>query len=230
MASSNELVISTQDLEDNPAARLPVVLCLDTSASMARGQAINELQKGVELFYRAVYDDEIARYSVETAVVSFGGTVQELEQFSPSKRNAHFDLTASGNTPMAQATIRALEMLSERKEMYRLKGIDYFQPWLVLISDGRPTDHFYISKAVDQVGRAIREQRLSVFAIGVGSDVDMNSLARFTPRDRPPVPLKGLEFEEFFRWLSASVQIVSQSRPGEHVALPDMSGWSMITP
>ena len=40
--------------------------------------------------------------------------------------------------------------------------------------------------------------------------------------------LKGLNFPEFFQWLSQSVAITSHSKPGEEIKLPDTSGWGTL--
>ena len=49
-------------------------------------------------------------------------------------------LAADGGTPMGEAVQRALALLRERKEIYKQNGLDYFRPWMFVISDGKPTD------------------------------------------------------------------------------------------
>ena len=220
---TNDLVLPTSDLTENPTARTPVVLCLDTSASM-QGDPIDELQKGVELFYDEVGSDEIARYSAEIAIVTFGGSVDVIADLA---EKAPLNLQASGDTPMGEAVCTALDILERRKRQYQKTGVDYFQPWLVLMTDGMPTDH--ISEAVDRVSRMVNQRKLSVFPIGVGADADMDTLRRFSPK-RSPLRLRGLSFRSFFEWLSQSVQRVSASIPGERVPLDDegIKGWGEV--
>lgn len=220
---SSDLTLPTSDLTDNPTARTPVVLCLDTSASM-QGDPIDELQKGVELFYDEVGRDEIARYSAEIAIVTFGGRVDVIADLA---EKAPLNLQASGTTPMGEAVSTALDILERRKRQYQNTGVDYFQPWLVLMTDGMPTD--YISEAADRVSEMSNQGKLSVFPIGVGADADMDTLGRFSPK-RPPLRLRGLSFRSFFEWLSQSVQRVSASIPGERVPLDveGIKGWSEV--
>ena len=58
----NNLLVRLEDLVNNPTARVPVCLCLDTSGSMG-GMPIDELNEGVRLFYEAIREDETALYS-----------------------------------------------------------------------------------------------------------------------------------------------------------------------
>ncbi len=199
------------------------MLCLDTSASM-QGDPIDELQKGVELFYDEVGRDEIARYSAEIAIVTFGGRVDVMADLA---EKAPLNLQAAGNTPMGEAVSTALDVLDQRKRQYQKTGVDYFQPWLVLMTDGIPTDD--ISEAADRVSGMVIQEKLSLFPIGVGADADMETLRRFSPK-RSPLRLRGLSFRSFFEWLSQSVQRVSASIPGEKVPLDEegIKGWSEV--
>ena len=72
-------------------------------------------------------------------------------------------------------------------------------------------------------------KKLTIFPIGIGNSADMNVLKRFSPK-RDPLKLKGLNFKEFFEWLSKSVSRVSQSTPGETVQLDlgGIKGWGEL--
>ncbi len=224
---ANELVLDTEDLIENPTPRVPITLCLDTSYSMS-GEPIRELMEGVALFYESVFDDEIARYSAEISIVTFGNQgVQRYADFGPVERIPRTPLVADGNTPMGEAVCDALAILEKRKREYQNTGVDYYQPWLVLMTDGMPTDD--INEAIKRVVSMVNQKKLSVFPIGIGHDADMDILSQFSPA-RPPLRLQGLKFREFFEWLSASVQRVSASTPGEEVPLDldGIKGWGTL--
>ena len=192
------------------------------------GEPIDELKDGVELFYKSVYDDEIARYSAEISVVTFGNQgVQQVADFGPVERIPQLHLAADGATPMGKAVCDALDILEDRKRQYKGIGVDYYQPWLVLMTDGMPTDN--VDQAVSLVVNMVNQKKLSVFPIGIGDDADMDILGRFSPA-RPPLRLRGLEFKKFFEWLSRSVQRVSASTPGEDVPLDleGIKGWATV--
>ena len=83
-------LIRLEDLVNNPTPRVPICLCLDTSGSMAAVEGacettgetiyqdgrtwniatggirrVDELQKGVEKFYEAIREDEVAQTLID---------------------------------------------------------------------------------------------------------------------------------------------------------------------
>lgn len=223
----DNLLLRLEDLVNNPTARVPVCLCLDTSGSM-EGQPIEELNEGVHLFYEAIKEDETALYSAEISIVTFGGNAECIKDFSSLEIQPEAPkLSAYGMTPMGEAVNMALDLLEKRKEEYKDKGVDYYQPWLVLMTDGEPNgDAEELSKAINRTANLVKQKKLTVFPIGIGKDADMEVLAKFSP-ERSPLKLQGLKFKEFFAWLSKSVSKTSQSTPGETIKLDieGIKGW-----
>ena len=211
-------------LAENPDPRAPCLLLLDASASMS-GAKIRALNEGLELFRNDVMDDELARRRVEVALVAFGSggarTVQDfvtVEQWTPTP------LSAGGSTPMGEALERGLALLEARKALYKRAGLQYYRPWLFLLTDGEPTDRW--QEAAEAVRAADAARGLIFFAVGVES-ANMTRLAEIAPPNRPPLKLKGARFAELFLWLSQSQQQVSHSRVGDQLALPPI-GWADI--
>ena len=220
----NDTLVGKEDLVNNPAVRVPVCLCLDTSGSMT-GRPIAELNEGVRLFYEAVSEDVVAMCAAEICIVTFGGQQAKcvrdftglLEEQVPPR------LTASGMTPLGEAVNIALDKLEQRKADYAACGVDYYQPWLVLMTDGSPNgDYKELKRAKERTNDLVNRRKLTVFPIGIGAEADMNVLRDFSPK-RAPLKLQGLKFCEFFAWLSQSVSTTSQSMPGDAVKL-DLSG------
>lgn len=220
--------LQIDDLIDNPTTRVPVVLCLDTSGSMM-GEKINELNAGVKQFFQAVLDDEIAKYSVELCIVAFSTQAQNILDFASIEKQvsafSNIRLIASGNTAMGTAVNLSLDLLEKRKKEYQDKGVDYWQPWLVLMTDGQPTES--IAAAAARTTKLIGEKKLTVFPIGIGDGASMSHLGQFAAPGRPPLKLKGLMLSEFFSWLGKSVKSTSQSTPGTTVKLPPI-GWAEL--
>ena len=226
----SENLLELEDLVDNPTPRVPVSLCLDCSGSMS-GAPIAELNEGVKTFYEALNADEIARYSAEISIVTFGPAQLETEFQTLDQNSRPPFLTAGGSTPMGEAVKISLDSLENRKEEYRRNGVDYYQPWLVLMTDGTPYggSQTMLDEQIRRVQNLVECRKLTVFPIGIGFEADMNVLARFSP-GRAPLKLKGLNFKEFFAWLSKSVSKVSQSTPGDKVPLDveGLKGWAEL--
>jgi len=132
-----------------------------------------------------------------------------------------------GSTNMAAGVDMALALLMGRVGQYRRAGVDYYRPWLVLMSDGMPT--VPCERVAMHTCQLEADRKLVIFPLAVGSDADIDTLADFT-QQRPPLRLKELKFREFFQWLSCSVSQVSRSQLGDQIQL-DPSGiesWAAI--
>jgi uncharacterized protein YegL len=229
------------EFRDNPERRCPVVLVLDTSASM-RGEAIRQLNAGLQQLARDLQRDPLASLRVELAVVSFGGTVSTVDVREGRGHNIAADpalafvtvdafkpptLRASGDTPMGTAVQQGLDLLRGRKSLFKEGGVPYFRPWLFLISDGAPTDPDWI-RAAEAARLEESVNGVSVFPIGV-ERADLATLALFSSQ-RAPALLSNIQaFQRLFQWLSESLAAVANSRPGEIVTLP-AAGWTQIDP
>lgn len=208
------LDIRADDLVENPTPRVPVSLCIDTSGSMA-GEKIRELIEGIGLFYDAIDEDDDAHDSAEVSVVAFNSGAELVQDFASIEGlKREISITPTGLTYLGEGVNLALDALEKRKSLYSNSGVLYFQPWLVLMTDGQPNgDKAALERAIERVTAMVAGKKLTVFPIGIGSDADLNVLGRFSP-ERPPLRLEGLNFKEFFEWLSKSVSKVSQSMPG----------------
>jgi uncharacterized protein YegL len=209
----------------NAERRSPCVLVLDTSGSMS-GRAIDELNAGIALLKNELDQNPLARLRVEVAIVTFGaGGVQILQDFVTVDQFEPPLLTTGGATPLGEGLTVALDLLEERVSTYQQYGIASYRPWVFLVTDGGPTDAW---QAAAQRVRALERASPGImfFAVGVAS-ADMAVLRQLTAR--PPVLLEGLEFEQFFKWVSASSQRVSVSQPGEQVELPALDWGTVVT-
>lgn len=222
--------IGADDLVDNPTPRIPVSLCLDTSGSMM-GDKIRELLDGVASFYDSIREDDDAHDAAEVSVVAFNSGAKLIQDYAGVDRAKKVtSIEPAGATFLGEGVNLALDTLEARKSVYSENGVLYYQPWLVLMTDGQPNgDKAELERAIARVSEMVEARKLTVFPIGIGSDADMEVLARFSP-NHPPLRLRGLSFREFFEWLSRSVSRVSRSTPGDtpKLDLEGLAGWAEL--
>ena len=223
---SAENAFDSVEFAENPEPRVPCVLIVDTSTSM-HGARIDELNKGLQLYRQELMADSLAAKRVEVAIVTFGGRVTRLVEFTTALEFDPPQLQVIGGTPMGEAIRVALDMIEERKASYREHGIAYYRPWAFLITDGEPNDHW--KPIVSRVHQGEHQKSFCFFAVGV-EGANMTVLDEICVRK--PLSLQGMKFRELFSWLSNSQQAVSRSSPGDEVPLEDPTsgprGWAAI--
>lgn len=207
-------------LATNREPRCACVLLLDTSGSMD-GEPIHELNKGLEVFASTVKEDSLAALRVEPLVITFDDNVVVHGEFVTADEFSPPTLAASGSTKMGHGILKAMEMIEERKRQYKAANVSYYRPWILLITDGFPTDEndgtFGRAVQVVKSAETNEEKKVALFTVAV-EGADMAKLAEIS--SRPPKKLKGLEFRDLFLWLSASMGRVSASTPGTQSQLP----------
>ena len=218
-------------LFDVPTSRLAIALCLDVSWSM-NGKPIEELNRGIEYFLSTLREHPSTRHCTEVGMFSFADSVEVVLDFqglagvksTPSLHSKY------EQTNMGDGVNLALDRLEQRVGEYRSTGVDFYKPWLVVMSDGMPTTDTHI--AASQRARELEGgNQLKVLTIGIGGDADTDALASFSNRN-PVMCLHDLKFAELFDMLSRSAIKTSQSRPSEDVKMemPLTHDWFSFVP
>ena len=220
--------------DENPDPRVACVVLVDVSGSM-QGEPIAALERGFAAFTHYLHNETLASKRVEVAVVTFGTVATVLVPMQEARALQPARFTASGTTNMAAGIHLALDIIEDRKYAYKAAGLQYYRPWVLVLTDGKPNiDGF--DEAIARLNAAESARGVTVFAVGAGSKVDYQQLARLSVQ-RTPAPLDGLKYEELFEWLSASLSNVSNSQEfarndealsslGDAVKLPSVAGWT----
>jgi uncharacterized protein YegL len=222
--------------DENPDPRVACVVLADVSGSMM-GQPIAALERGYAAFTDYLHTETLASKRVEVAVVTFGTAATVLVPMQEARMLQPVRFAASGRTNMAAGIHLALDILEDRKDAYKAAGLQYYRPWILLLTDGEPNDDGF-EQAVARLNAVEMARGVTVFAVGAGPQVNYPMLARLSVQ-RSPAPLDGLKYEELFEWLSASLSNVSNSTDfarsdeglgamGDQIRLPPLSGWTTV--
>jgi uncharacterized protein YegL len=224
----------TVDYSGNPNQRTPCVLILDASGSMqtanSRGTSgIKELNEGIKTLEQALKNDDAAISRVQLGIVSVGGPSNNAEIMMDWTDAANFEafpLTADGTTPLGAGIRIGLQMIEQVKQDLRTSGINYTRPWMMIITDGEPTDSASEwAQAIQDCKSAEAAKKVEIFTIAV-EGANLATISQISAR--PPVMLDGLKFKELFIWLSSSLSAASRSRPGDALALPALDPWRNV--
>ncbi|MBQ6017093.1 MAG: VWA domain-containing protein [Clostridiales bacterium] len=205
---------SSSDFGSSTKRRLPICFALDTSGSMM-GIPIKQLNMGLQNFVASIKSNDDTRSSTDIAIVTFGSKVDIVMPFGKiSKDKGIPEIKASTTlTPIGEGVLTALELLNARKEGYKEMGIKYFQPWLVVITDGAPQGPNAVANmelAIKACNELEANDKLVVFNIGVGSGVDFDCLKRLSIKREEPISINSADFGKLFEFLgSSSSSIVS---------------------
>jgi uncharacterized protein YegL len=212
----------------NQEPRCLVVLVLDTSYSMDL-DPIKQLNLGLIQFADGIKRDPTARKRVELAIITFDSTIQCVQEPALIDEFTMPTLVVNGMTKLVDGVRAAVNFVEARKDWYKRNGLDYYRPHIVLITDGAPDPDQDVKGLITELKMGAKEKHFVFMPVGV-SNADHNFLQQIAQEEYPPLPLEGLEFGKFFKWLSKSISSVSKSAQNEKVNFetPDWinkTGW-----
>ena len=228
--------MSSVNYATNVSQRTPCILVLDASYSMGfidkstKKSKIEALNDGLEAFYEALNEDEVALSRVQICAINAGGPTlipEIMMDWTDASEFQPFRLKANHNTPLGAATQLALEAIEEHKSNLKSVGISYTKPWLFIISDGEPTDVGDWQVATNLARESEAANKVEIWPIGVGNDVNLETLGEVSVK--PPKKMNGVQVRDLFVWLSASLGQVSRSVPGQKANLPSTDPWAEVS-
>ena len=200
MATATEMYEQNEPI--NYEQKCLCVLVLDTSGSMNADNAIGQLNQGLQTFKSQIMNDETARDRLEIAIVSFNSEIKVELQPSLISEIEMPTLKASGQTQLVRAIEEAQQVIKDRKDYYKSKGL----------TDGDP---YPANQDIDGIAQKIQEdadaKKYVFFMIGVGNEVHDDVLSKLTTSQFPAMRMDAVNFAEFFQWLSASATVVVNS-------------------
>lgn len=190
------------------------VLVLDVSGSM-RGQAIEELNKGLQDFYNEISEDATTSQRLEISLITFSDIVKTIQEPALVENFTMPTLQADGSTAMANAVLEAIDKVAARKQWYKSTNQNYYRPWIVLMTDGEPDEDQNMELLAERIKEDTLSKRYAFLPIGVeGANMEILNQIK---GDISPMKLQGTKFASFFKWLSASMGTIVTAEAGQGV-------------
>lgn len=179
----------------NTSKRLPIVFCLDVSPSMGWKEGSNSssmelLNASVNNFIKELKQDIKTSSAAEVAFVTFSTNIEMDTQFESisTLKTPLFAPVDRGGTQMAQAVLRSIEKIEQRRVQLENSEIGYYAPFMILVTDGNPDKNDDVAKynqALAQVkshcdSHIGASEIIVPFIIGVGDHIDAETLNNYS--------------------------------------------------
>lgn len=227
----NELYLRRHEAElsKSQSVILPICIVVDISKSMVLYKLdgktrMERLKEGIAEFLREVRIDERLADSVEISVIAFNNEAVVIQDFTTIENLESIEFPQccnSGDTP--KGVELALSVLENEKAFLSKNKRNYYQPWMVIMSDGRATvrkgnDVRDLNNRLAAVQKKAKElekrDKLTVIPVLISEDTDgeymegKSQMQGFTTVGRcKEIGNKRSQtsFREFFRMLRKSV-------------------------
>lgn len=208
MDISDSRSLSFEQEPVNFEEKLLCVLVLDTSGSMNEDDNIVKLNDGLKIFKEQIVNSNSGvKDKLEISIVTFDSKVRVVQNPSLFEGMQIPTLVAHGQTQLVEAIRKAKEIVTERKKWYKDKGISYFRPWIVVMTDGDPYPEGQDIDGLSlEIEKDFQDKRYVIQMIGVGNDVSNDTLSKLSTTDLrfKPKRIDGTDFGTIFKFLSVS--------------------------
>jgi len=182
--------LNSREFVDNNAKRMPICIVVDCSESMKEYDGtsktrIDRVNDGLALFYEKLRNNRFTKYSVEVLLIQVGNNAKVFRDFSLTDSNPTKLNYLMEKNNLTEGVSLALDKIDERKEIYKAACIGYYQPWLIIMSDGGLNQEFS-KNDFRMIQQEVRDRefhrRLSVFPVYVqGKPFWDNYKCEYTP-------------------------------------------------
>jgi uncharacterized protein YegL len=217
----------------NKDQKCPVVIVLDTSGSM-NGAPIEELNKALVQLKEDILCDPTLTQRLEVGIVCFDDDARQERGIDLVTVDTEMPvLNIGGQTNLVAGIRLAIDLVEERKAFYKSNNEQYYRPFIVLFTDGAPTN---TPEEIDQLDNDIQQmsdaKKFVFIPFGVeGADLQLLAkLAAQTGDERLSNNAKAWQmkdvtkFAEIFAFVSSSIsQAINQGGTQAAQLSPDVA-------
>ena len=227
-------------LKETSEIHAACLLLLDCSGSMADEQfrdassdlypyPIDKLNQALEIFHQQAQADQTSRNVIDVCAITFGGARPNIaeevkvlnEQFVPIGDWTPPTLKAYGRTPLWEALEVAIDIAGKQVEACWSEGIETHIPWIVIFTDGIPTD----SDNENRVRELIRQANtgtetnqyghIKIWIIATRG-ADLKVCKSITNR---VIAMDDHDYTQIFDWLRKSMVTLTRSKVGDKISV-----------
>ena len=203
---------------------LPIFILADVSGSM-KGMKIQSVNKAIQDMVATLKNVDDIRGVFKLCIITFGGNDEVCIQ-QPLAEIMEInlqELSANGRTPMGKAILKLTEMI-EDKELVKSRD---FQPTVVLMSDGCPTDYegsqneslenYLDWSPIKHFHESARCSKCMRIAMSVDAGTDLNMLRAFLNNGTEPMQaIDANDIAKLFKWVTMStISRMSSTNPDD---------------
>ncbi len=204
MLNDVDLMSQFDDIEVSSTRKVPICLVLDVSKSMenrdgstlTKIEILNEFYQGSLSLFRL---DKRFKAMVDLCVITFGGEVTVVNEWSNIKSIEANSFFPKGTKPIGAAMKKALELIDLRRVYYIDKGFEYYKPIVVLISDGETTNDY--KESAQEISEKVKLKigSIRVIPIIIGQNIYSKTVAAFSPNYIPKATCSSDELIDMYK-------------------------------
>lgn len=187
--------------------RLPIYLVIDCSESMV-GKPIKCVEEGIATIIRTLKQSPYALETTVLSVIAFAGKSIKLISMEEIYRLTTVKLPIGGGTSLGNAFRMLMDDIDKcvKKNTYEEKGD--WRPIVFVFTDGNPTDR---TEDVARIWREKYGESVLCVAVSIGNNLDTKILKQFTDNVYMLENTDPKSFEQFFDWITQSINSSSRS-------------------
>lgn len=186
--------------------RLPIYLVVDCSESMV-GPPHQSVEQGIRTLAQQLRSNPYAIETVWLSMIVFGRGAQVLVPLCEALEFQSPSLPITPGTDLGAALRELSQQIVKNAPSTSAGRQGDWKPIVLLMTDGVPTDDW--QSALSDFRKNARN-RVDVYAIACGDDVDTGVLHSITDSVLMMRNISPKDFDILFRWISASIDQVSQ--------------------